>query len=263
MIVGQHIPGTSYLHRSSALAKIIFAFCFIPLVFLANNAATNIFLLIFTFLALASSKLPLRYVLKGLRPILFLIVFTFIVQLFFTREGTVLFEFGWLKIYSEGLRLAIIVSLRFFYLVSITTLVTLTTSPIELTDAIELLLKPFKVVRVPTHEIALMLSISLRFLPTLAEETEKIMKAQQARGVDLAAGPIKERLRAIIPLLIPLFISAFKRAEDLATAMEARGYRGGEGRTRLRESKWTARDTGLMGLLVVVALLLVYLRGGF
>ncbi|HCN56790.1 MAG TPA: cobalt ABC transporter permease [Exiguobacterium sp.] len=263
MIVGQHIPGTSYLHRSSAVAKIIFAFCFIPLVFLANNAATNIFLLLFTFFALASSKLPIRYVLKGLRPILFLIIFTFIIQLLFTREGAVLFEFGWFKIYEEGLRLAIIVSLRFFYLVSITTLVTLTTSPIELTDAIELLLKPFKVVRVPTHEIALMLSISLRFLPTLAEETEKIMKAQQARGVDLSAGPIKERLRAIIPLLIPLFISAFKRAEDLATAMEARGYRGGEGRTRLRESKWTTRDTGLILLLVVLGLLLVYLRGGF
>ncbi|OIN65610.1 cobalt ABC transporter permease [Exiguobacterium sp. KRL4] len=263
MIVGQHIPGTSYLHRSSAVAKIIFAFCFIPLVFLANNAATNLFLLVFTFLALASSKLPIRYVLKGLRPILFLIVFTFIIQLLFTREGAVLLEFGWFKIYEEGLRLAIIVSLRFFYLVSITTLVTLTTSPIELTDAIELLLKPFKVVRVPTHEIALMLSISLRFLPTLAEETEKIMKAQQARGVDLSAGPIKERLRAIIPLLIPLFISAFKRAEDLATAMEARGYRGGEGRTRLRESKWTGRDTGLMILLIALGLLLVYLRGGF
>lgn len=263
MIVGQHIPGTSYLHRSSAVAKIIFAFCFIPLVFLANNAATNIFLLLFTFFALASSKLPIRYVLKGLRPILFLIIFTFIIQLLFTREGAVLFEFGWFKIYEEGLRLAIIVSLRFFYLVSITTLVTLTTSPIELTDAIELLLKPFKVVRVPTHEIALMLSISLRFLPTLAEETEKIMKAQQARGVDLSAGPIKERLRAIIPLLIPLFISAFKRAEDLATAMEARGYRGGEGRTRLRESKWTTRDTGLLLLLVALGLLLVYLRGGF
>lgn len=263
MIVGQHIPGTSYLHRSSAVAKIIFAFCFIPLVFLANNAATNIFLLLFTFFALASSKLPIRYVLKGLRPILFLIVFTFIIQLLFTREGAILFEFGWFKIYEEGLRLAIIVSLRFFYLVSITTLVTLTTSPIELTDAIELLLKPFKVVRVPTHEIALMLSISLRFLPTLAEETEKIMKAQQARGVDLSAGPIKERLRAIIPLLIPLFISAFKRAEDLATAMEARGYRGGEGRTRFRESKWTGRDTGLIVLLIVLGLLLVYLRGGF
>ncbi|MGE6556431.1 energy-coupling factor transporter transmembrane component T family protein [Exiguobacterium artemiae] len=263
MIVGQHIPGSSYLHRSSAVAKIIFAFCFIPLVFLANNAATNIFLLLFTFFALASSKLPIRYVLKGLRPILFLIVFTFIIQLLFTREGAILFEFGWFKIYEEGLRLAIIVSLRFFYLVSITTLVTLTTSPIELTDAIELLLKPFKVVRVPTHEIALMLSISLRFLPTLAEETEKIMKAQQARGVDLSAGPIKERLRAIIPLLIPLFISAFKRAEDLATAMEARGYRGGEGRTRLRESKWTGRDTGLIILLIVLGLLLVYLRGGF
>jgi len=261
MIVGQHIPGQSYLHRSSALAKIIFAFCFIPLVFLANNAATNIFLLIFTFLALMSSRLPLRYVLKGLRPILFLIVFTFVIQLFFTREGAVLFEFGWLRIYEEGLRLAIIVSLRFFYLVSITTLVTLTTSPIELTDAIELLLKPFKVVRVPTHEIALMLSISLRFLPTLAEETEKTMKAQQARGVDLSAGPIKERLRAIIPLLIPLFISAFKRAEDLATAMEARGYRGGEGRTRLRESKWTMRDTGLMILLVLLTISLVGLRG--
>ncbi|WP_312084967.1 energy-coupling factor transporter transmembrane protein EcfT [Exiguobacterium sp.] len=261
MIVGQHIPGQSYLHRSSALAKIIFAFCFIPLVFLANNAATNIFLLLFTFLALMSSRLPLRYVLKGLRPILFLIVFTFVIQLFFTREGAVLLEFGWLRIYEEGLRLAIIVSLRFFYLVSITTLVTLTTSPIELTDAIELLLKPFKVVRVPTHEIALMLSISLRFLPTLAEETEKIMKAQQARGVDLSAGPIKERLRAIIPLLIPLFISAFKRAEDLATAMEARGYRGGEGRTRLRESKWTMRDTGLIILLALLTISLVGLRG--
>ncbi|MER2123228.1 MAG: energy-coupling factor transporter transmembrane component T [Exiguobacterium indicum] len=261
MIVGQHIPGQSYLHRSSALAKIIFAFCFIPLVFLANNAATNIFLLVFTFLALMSSRLPLRYVLKGLRPILFLIVFTFVIQLFFTREGAVIFELGWLRIYEEGLRLAIIVSLRFFYLVSITTLVTLTTSPIELTDAIELLLKPFKVVRVPTHEIALMLSISLRFLPTLAEETEKIMKAQQARGVDLSAGPIKERLRAIIPLLIPLFISAFKRAEDLATAMEARGYRGGERRTRLRESKWTMRDTGLMILLVLLTISLVGLRG--
>jgi energy-coupling factor transport system permease protein len=261
MIVGQHIPGQSYLHRSSALAKIILAFCFIPLVFLANNAATNIFLLVFTFLALMSSRLPLRYVLKGLRPILFLIVFTFVIQLFFTREGAVLFEFGWLRIYEEGLRLAIIVSLRFFYLVSITTLDTLTTSPIELTDAIELLLKPFKVVRVPTHEIALMLSISLRFLPTLAEETEKIMKAQQARGVDLSAGPIKERLRAIIPLLIPLFISAFKRAEDLATALEARGYRGGEGRTRLRESKWTMRDTGLMILLVLLTISLVGLRG--
>ncbi len=208
-----------------------------------------------------SSRLPLRYVLKGLRPILFLIVFTFVIQLFFTREGAVIFELGWLRIYEEGLRLAIIVSLRFFYLVSITTLVTLTTSPIELTDAIELLLKPFKVVRVPTHEIALMLSISLRFLPTLAEETEKIMKAQQARGVDLSAGPIKERLRAIIPLLIPLFISAFKRAEDLATAMEARGYRGGGGRTRLRESKWTMRDTGLIILLALLTISLVGLRG--
>jgi energy-coupling factor transport system permease protein len=130
-----------------------------------------------------------------------------------------------------------------------------------LSDATELLLKPFKVVRVPTHEIALMLSISLRFLPTLAEETKKIMKGQHARGVDLSAGRIKERLRAIIPLLIPLFVSAFKRAEDLATALEARRYRGGEGRTRLRDSKWTMRDTVLMILLVLLTISLVGLRG--
>ena len=157
--------------------------------------------------------------------------------------------------------MGLIVSLRFFYLVMLTTLVTLTTTPMELTDSIEAGLRPFERLRVPAHEIALMLSISLRFLPTLADETDRIMKAQQARGVDLMSGPWKSRLKGVIPLLIPLFISAFKRAEDLATAMEARGYRGGEGRTRLREMKWQTRDTAVLLIFVALTLILFGLRG--
>ncbi|MBR2680940.1 MAG: energy-coupling factor transporter transmembrane protein EcfT, partial [Exiguobacterium sp.] len=202
-----------------------------------------------------------RYLWNGLRMILFLIVFTLVLQLLFNREGKLLFELGPIAIYSEGIRMGLIVSLRFFYLVMLTTLVTLTTTPMELTDSIEAGLRPFERIRVPAHEIALMLSISLRFLPTLADETDRIMKAQQARGVDLMSGPWKSRLKGVIPLLIPLFISAFKRAEDLATAMEARGYRGGEGRTRLREMKWQTRDTAVLLIFVALTLILFGLRG--
>ena len=169
-------------------------------------------------------------------------------------------DWGWVKIYEEGIRQGIFISMRFFLLVLVTSLLTLTTTPIEITDGIEYLLAPLKKVNFPVHELALMMSISLRFIPTLMQETEKIMKAQIARGVEFTSGPFKERLKAIIPLLIPLFISSFKRAEELAVAMEARGYRGGEGRTKYRQLKWTNVDTSMILLLMVVTALLVIFR---
>lgn len=261
MIIGQYIPGHSWLHTLDARAKTLFVFGFIPLVFLANNVWTNVFLLAFTLFAVKLSQLSWRYLLNGLKTILLLIVFTLFLQLVFNKDGRVLVELGPFAIYSGGVKMGAIVSLRFFYLVMMTTLVTLTTTPMELTDAIEAFLRPLERFKVPAHEIALMLSISLRFLPTLSDETERIMKAQQARGVDLQSGPIRERIKGVIPLLIPLFVSAFKRAEELAVAMETRGYRGGVGRTRLREPHWQGRDTGLMIGFVLLTLILVGLRG--
>ncbi|WP_445002345.1 energy-coupling factor transporter transmembrane component T family protein [Exiguobacterium alkaliphilum] len=261
MIIGQYIPGHSWLHSLDARAKTLFVLLFIPIVFLADNLWTNVFLLAFTLFAVKLSQLSWRFLWNGLRMILFLIIFTLFLQLFFNRDGQLLLSVGPFAIYSEGIRMGMIVSLRFFYLVMLTTLVTLTTTPMELTDSIEAGLRPLKRFKVPAHEIALMLSISLRFLPTLADETDRIMKAQQARGVDLKSGPVKDRLKAVVPLMIPLFVSAFKRAEDLATAMEARGYRGGEGRTRWREMTWHRRDTGLLVAFVVLTLILLGLRG--
>ena len=206
------------------------------------------------------TKLPIQFLIRGLRPVLWVILFTFLLHLFVTKEGNVLLDLGFMKIYEEGLIQGIYISLRFFYLILITTILTLTTTPIEITDGMESLLGPLKKVRLPVHELALMMSISLRFIPTLMEETDKILKAQMARGVDFTGGPIKDRFKAIVPLLVPLFISAFKRAEELATAMEARGYRGGEGRTKLRQLHWSLIDTVFLILLVVLGLALLYLR---
>jgi len=177
-----------------------------------------------------------------------------------TKEGDIVVDFGWLTIYEEGIKQGVFISIRFVLLIVITSLLTLTTTPIEITDGMEALLSPFKKIGVPAHEIALMMSISLRFIPTLMEETEKIMKAQSARGVDFSSGTLKERFQAIIPLLVPLFISAFKRAEDLALAMEARGYRGGEGRTRLRKLVWKAQDHVAFLILAVMTVFLIILR---
>lgn len=177
-----------------------------------------------------------------------------------TKEGAVVFEWKFITIYEEGIRQGIFISIRFLVLVFMTSILTLTTSPISITDGIEVLLNPLKAVKVPVHELALMMSISLRFIPTLMDETDKIMKAQMARGSDLSSGPIKDRIKAVVPLLVPLFVSAFKRAEDLATAMEVRGYRGGEGRTRYRKLKWDMSDTFSIVLLVAMAVLLFFYR---
>lgn len=261
MIFGRYIPSDSFVHRMDPRSKLIFVFAFICTVFLANNAVTYAVLGIFTLTAMLSVKVPLKFLIGGLKPVIWLVLFTFLLHIFFTKEGEVLADLGFFKIYEEGLRQAVFISLRFTYLIIVTTLLTLTTSPISITDGLETLLDPLKKVKFPVHEMALMMSISLRFIPTLMEETDKIIKAQTARGAELATGPIKERIKSIVPLLIPLFVSAFKRAEDLATAMEARGYKGGEGRTKYRVLRWTGTDTLVLGSLVILAAVLIVLRG--
>lgn len=261
MIFGRFIPGNSFIHRMDPRSKLLFVFFFVFAVFLANNVVTYAILLVFTLIVIAASHIRLYFLLNGLKPILFLIIFTFLMHILFTREGALLVDWKFIKIYEEGLRQGIFISLRFLILVLITSILTLTTSPISITDGMEDLLGPLKTFKLPVHELALMMSISLRFIPTLMDETDKILKAQLARGSDISSGTMKERIQAVIPLLVPLFISAFKRAEDLAVAMEVRGYRGGEGRTRYRQLTWGIRDSIGMILLVILVASLYFLRG--
>lgn len=260
MLIGRYVPANSVLHRMDPRSKLMLVFFFVCIVFIANNTITYAALGIYTLILVLLSKIQFRFLFNGLKPILFLILFTFLLHIFFTKEGELLFELGWLKVYEGGVRQGVYISLRFTYLIIITTLLTLSTTPITLTDGLEQLLGPFKKVKLPVHELALMMSISLRFIPTLMDETTKIMKAQAARGVDFTTGPIKDRVGAIVPLLVPLFVSSFKRAEELAIAMEARGYRGGEGRTKYRMLRWGFADSMLMFSLVILTAVLVYFR---
>ncbi|MBT2689952.1 energy-coupling factor transporter transmembrane protein EcfT [Bacillus sp. ISL-47] len=260
MIFGRYVPADSVIHWMDPRSKLILIFLFVCIVFLANNFLTYGILTVYTFFMIALSKVPFKFIYTGLKPVLLLVIFTLFLHLFLTKEGEVLFRFGWLTIYEEGLRQGIFISLRFFLLILMTSILTLTTTPIEITDGLESLLAPLNKIKFPVHELALMMSISLRFIPTLMQETDKIMKAQTARGVDFTSGPIKDRVKAIIPLLIPLFVSSFKRAEELAVAMEARGYRGGEGRTKYRQLSWGLKDTGMLAMLAVLTLVLFLLR---
>jgi energy-coupling factor transport system permease protein len=260
MIIGRYVPADSLIHRLDPRSKLIIVFLFVCIIFLANNLFTYALIGIYTFLMLGLSRIPIRFLYAGLKPVLWLVLFTLLLQVFFTKEGSLLFELGPIKIYEEGVRQGIFISMRFFFLILMTSLLTLTTTPIEITDGLETLLHPLKKVRFPVHEMALMMSISLRFIPTLMQETDKIMKAQIARGVEFSSGPIKERIKAVIPLLIPLFVSSFKRAEELAIAMEARGYRGGEGRTKYRLLSWNLSDTLQLLILVILTILLILLR---
>ncbi|RKQ32315.1 energy-coupling factor transporter transmembrane component T family protein [Oceanobacillus halophilus] len=237
LIIGQYVPGTSIVHRLDPRTKITIIFFYVFIVFFANNLPSYGILILFALASTFISRVPIRFIMKGLTPVWFLIIFTFILHLFVTKEGTVIFDFWIFKFYSGGVIQGIAISIRFFLLILVTSLLTLTTTPIEITDAIEDMLRPLNKVKFPVHELALMMSISLRFIPTLMQETDKISRAQASRGVDFRTGPVKERIKAIVPLLVPLFVSAFKRAEELAMAMEARGYQGGHGRSKLRELK--------------------------
>lgn len=260
LIIGQYVPGNSIVHRLDPRTKITIIFFFVFIVFFANNLPSYSVLVIFALTSMITSKVPIRFILKGLTPVWFLIIFTFLLHLFITKEGTLVFDFWIFKFYSGGIFQGIAISIRFFLLILVTSLLTLTTTPIEITDAIEDMLRPLKKVKFPVHELALMMSISLRFIPTLMQETDKISRAQASRGVDFRTGPIKDRIKAVIPLLVPLFVSAFKRAEELAMAMEARGYQGGEGRSKLRELKIEKRDIFIYIIFIVVIILLFLTR---
>lgn len=260
MIFGRYIPADSIAHRMDPRAKLIFVFAFIAIIFLANSVWGYAIAAAFTLGSIWMSGITVRFLVSGLKPVMILIGFTFLLQIFFAREGNVVLDLGFIKIYEEGIRQAFFISTRFLLLVLMTSLLTLTTTPISITDGLESLLNPLKKVKFPAHELALMMSIALRFIPTLMDETDKVMKAQMARGSDMSSGPLKDRLKAVVPLMIPLFVNAFKRAEDLATAMEVRGYRGGEGRTKYRLLKWQKRDTFALLSLVVLASLLAWTR---
>jgi energy-coupling factor transport system permease protein len=260
VIVGQYVPGDSPVYRLDPRAKLLGIACFVALVFLANNAASYALLIGFTILSIAVSRVPLRFLWNGMKPVLVLIAFTAVLHLTFTEGGAVVTEWGWFAIHEEGVRQAVFIALRLLIIIVLTSLLTLTTSPLQLTDGLEQILSPLKAIGVPTHELALMMSIALRFIPTMLEETEKIVKAQMSRGAKLDSGPVWQRMKNLIPVLIPLFISAFRRAEDLATAMEARGYRGGIGRTKLRALRYTWRDLALAGVLLCLLTGLLFLR---
>lgn len=249
--IGQYYSVSSLVHRMDPRFKIIASMLYLVSLFLINQMIAYVVVIAFIGMVVKLSKVPVNFIMKGLKPVLMLIIFAFLINVFLTTgTGEPLVKLGFLKIYSEGLERAFFMAIRLVLLIIGTSLLTLTTSPIELTDGIEYLLSPFKKIGLPAHELAMMMTIALRFIPTLLEETDKIMKAQMARGADFESGNIMNRAKALIPLLVPLFISAFRRADELAMAMEARCYRGGEGRTRLKVLKYTRLD--LYGSFVMV-----------
>lgn len=260
LILGRFIPGNSLIHRLDPRAKLLASFYFIGIIFLANNWQTYLLMGSFTIFAILLSKIDLRFFIRGVRPLLFLMLFTVALQIFFTRGGEVYWSWGIFSLTYLGVVNGVMIFCRFVLIIFMSTLLTLTTQPLELSDAIEYILRPLRVVRFPVHEISLMLSIALRFVPTLMDETEKIMNAQRARGVDFGEGNLIDKMKAVVPLLIPLFVSSFKRADDLATAMEARGYQGGEGRTKYRVLHWHGRDTIVVFVFAALTCALLFFR---
>ena len=239
--LGQYYPGNSLLHRMDPRAKILCTMIFIVAIFLAKDAVSYGLVTGFIALTIAVSGVPVRMVVRAVKPLWVILLFTFMIHMFST-PGNAIFSWGWITITEEGLRNATLMTLRLVYLIGFSSLLTYTTSPIVLTDGIESLLSPFQKIGVPAHELAMMMTIALRFIPTLLEETDRIMKAQASRGADFSSGNIWQRAKAMVPLLVPLFISAFRRADDLATAMETRCYRGGVGRTKMHVLSYSTKD---------------------
>ncbi len=255
MTFGQYYPGNSFLHKMDPRAKILCTMIFICAIFLANNPWSYLVVTLFTALCISLSGVPFRLIVKAVKPLWVILVFTLVIHLL-TTPGTEIFRLGPVKITEEGVRNGVFMTLRLVFLIAFSSLLTYTTSPIVLTDGIEALLMPFRRFGVPAHELAMMMTIALRFIPTLLEETDRIMKAQSSRGADFTAGNIWQKAKSMVPLLVPLFISAFRRADDLATAMEARCYRGGEGRTKMHRLVYTGNDRiAFAAVLVVVAVL--------
>ena len=239
--LGQYFPGDTVVHRLDPRTKLITTVLYIVALFCAEGVVGYGVVALSLLLAVKLSRVRFKALVRGLKPVLFIIVFTAVLNLFFT-PGTPVFEWGILSVTREGVVMALSMMARITLLIMGTFLLTYTTSPIALTDAMETLLNPLKKLRVPVHEFAMMMSIALRFIPTLIEETDKIMSAQKARGADFESGNLLQRAKALIPLLVPLFVSAFRRADELAMAMECRCYHGGEGRTKLRVLHFASRD---------------------
>lgn len=258
--LGQYYPADSMIHRLDPRTKICLIFFYVIIIFLIRSFGGFIVLGLLTFLVIRASRIPVRYLVRSLRPVLVIIGFTLLLHALFTRGGEVWLELGFIRVESQGFISGIFMSSRLVLLVMVTSLLTLTTSPISLTDGLEYLLGPFKKIGVPAHELAMMMTISLRFIPVLIKESEKIMRAQAARGASFGEGSLVNRARNMIPLIVPLFISAFHRAEDLAVAMEARCYRGGENRTRLYPLR-LGREDLYASLLLCLFLLAVVASG--
>lgn len=243
---GQYYEGNSFLHRLDPRWKILFSIFYIVVIFLAKNIFAFALLVLSAILLIAVSRIPLRMILRGLKPLIFIIAFTAVINIFWLKGNTVLVDWWIIHIYLEGIINALLIVVRVMILVAGTSvLLTYTTTPLALTDGLERLLSPLAKIRLPVHEFSMMMTIALRFIPTLVEETEKIMNAQKARGADFSTGSLARRAKALIPILIPLFISAFRRAEELATAMECRCYTGGNGRTRMNILHSTWRDPAM------------------
>ena len=260
--MGQYYPVDSVVHRLDPRMKLILTILFIVAIFMTHSFVGYLLLLAFLIGTCRLANVPFRLMLKGLRPLRIIIIITFLLNLFFTAGETVWVSIWIIRITKEGFLQALFYSVRLVFLVAGTSLLTLTTSPIALADGIEMLLSPLKKIHFPAHELAMMMTIALRFIPTLLEETDKIMKAQMARGADFESGNLLTRAKAMVPLLVPLFVSAFRRAGDLAMAMESRCYHGGEGRTRLRVLHITRNDWIALGI-VVLLLVLIVLEGIF
>lgn len=251
--LGQYFPGNSVIHRLDPRVKIILTMVYIVLLFMVKNFSGFAIFALFTLFVICAAKIPFRFVFKGLKPLLFIIAFTAVLNIFMT-QGRIAFKIPYTPITAtwEGIYMAVFMIIRLTFLIVGTSVLTLTSSPISLTDGIEHLLSPFKRIGVPAHELAMMMTIAIRFIPTLLEETEKIMKAQTSRGADFETGNLLKRARSLVPLLVPLFISAFRRADELALAMECRCYNGGTGRTRMKQLKITGTDVLCAAVMTVV-----------
>lgn len=258
--LGQYFPGNSPVHRLDPRTKIIFLIVYIIALFSAANWASYAVVFCFLAIIIAISTIPLKSILHGMKPLVMILVFTGILNIFFTAGEQVIFKLWFITVYWEGVIRAVFMMLRILMLITGTFLLTYTTSPIALTDGLESLLGPLKKLHIPVHELSMMMCIALRFIPTLIEETDKIMSAQKARGADFETGKLLDRVKALVPILVPLFISAFRRADELATAMECRCYQGGDGRTKMKLLRYKLLDLKAFGLGVLLLTAVFALR---
>ncbi|MBS4199386.1 energy-coupling factor transporter transmembrane protein EcfT [Bacillus sp. FJAT-49732] len=260
LILGRYFPGQSFLHHLDPRAKIIAGFYFIIILFLANNWQAYLLLWLFTLLVIRLSEISFLIYIRGLKPLIWLILFTVFLQILFTAGGHIYVEYGMITISQFGLMNGFYIFCRFIMIVFISTVITLTTKPIDLTDGINRLLHPLRYLKIPVDEMALMLSISLRFIPNLLDEAQKVMDAQRARGTEFGVGNVLQQMKALVPIFIPLFVSSLNRAEDLANTLEVRGYQTSKLRSSYRKLHWCSKDTNVMLIMVLLTICLVFLR---